>query len=143
MTPPCFFVFERCEPEDVVYRLDYKNGEESGAYFQLYRDYGWENCGRCLGWLYFRKSAAEADTEIFSDDSSRVDMVDHIVKTRMLPLLCIFFCCLLPNFVRSFESYIPTGFTVFFTVMLVVYLWLFLHCGRKLRALRLKYGEKR
>ena len=58
VTPPCFYVFERCEPEDVVYRLDYKNGEESGEYFQLFRDYGWENCGRCLGWLFFRKSAA-------------------------------------------------------------------------------------
>lgn len=22
---PCFYIFEKCEPEDVIYRLDFKN----------------------------------------------------------------------------------------------------------------------
>ena len=25
MTPPCFFRFEACQPQDVIYRLDYKD----------------------------------------------------------------------------------------------------------------------
>ena len=25
MTPPFFFTFEECTPEDVIYRLDYRN----------------------------------------------------------------------------------------------------------------------
>ena len=29
-------------PEEVIYRLDYKNNAETSNYFQLFRDYGWE-----------------------------------------------------------------------------------------------------
>ena len=29
MRPPCFFRFEKCEPEDVIYRLDFKNSSET------------------------------------------------------------------------------------------------------------------
>ena len=86
MIVPCFFIFESCTPEDVVYRLDYKNNTENSDYFQIFRDYGWEYVTHCTGWLYFRKPVSETDmeqdTEIFSDDSSRIDMVNHIVKTR-------------------------------------------------------------
>ena len=145
MTPPCFFLFERCAPEDVIYRLDYQNNKEGGDYFQIFRDYGWEPCGRCMGWLYFRKPAAQADSEqdgeLFSDNASRIDMVDHIVKTRTLPLLVIFLCCVIPNFMRSVRGGgdWSIGFTVFWSVMLLLYLILFLHCGGKLRALREKY----
>lgn len=146
---PCFFVFESCAPQDVVYRLDYKNNTENSDYFQIFQDYGWEYFNRCMGWLYFRKPLSEADTEkdaeIFSDDSSRLDMVEQIVKTRMLPLLIIFLCCVLPNFLRSMEESgaISNAFTVVFTVLLALYLYLFLHCGLKLQRLRKKYDGKR
>ena len=146
---PCFFIFENCTPEDVVYRLDYKNNTEKGDYLQIFKDYGWEYFNRCAGWLYFRKlvsnTDAEQDSEIFSDDASRVDMVNHIVKTRILPLLVIFFACLLPNFIRSVDGgYLSADvFTVVFSVLLLLYLYLFVHCGRKLHTLKEKYGNKR
>ncbi len=142
--PPCFYVFESCTPEDIVYRLDYKNNTESSDYFQLFQDYGWEYFNHCMGWLYFRKPVSETDTEqdveIFSDDVSRIDMVNHIVKTRMLPLLIVFFCCVMPNFIRS----IPFAdvITIIFTLLFLLYLYLFLHCGLKLRKLRKKYSKK-
>lgn len=41
MIPPCLYIFEKCTPEDVIYRLDYKNGAENANYFQLFTDYGW------------------------------------------------------------------------------------------------------
>ena len=142
--PPCFYVFESCTPEDVVYRLDYKNNTESSDYFQLFQDYGWEYFNRCMGWLYFRKPVSETDTEqdveIFSDDVSRIDMVNHIVKTRMLPLLIIFFSCVLPNFSRNIGF--ANGFTILFSILFLLYLYLFLHCGLKLRKLRKKYSKK-
>ena len=131
---PCFYIFESCAPEDVVYRLDYKNNTEDHDYLQIFHDYGWEYFNRCVGWLYFRKPVSNADTEqdseIFSDDASRVDMVNHIVKTRMLPLLVIFFACLLPNFIRSVEGSHPFAdvFTVILSVLLLIYLYLFVHC---------------
>ena len=87
----------------------------------------------------------EQDSEIFSDDASRVDMVNHIVKTRMLPLLVIFFACLLPNFIRSVEGSHPFAdvSTVILSVLLLIYLYLFVHCGFKLRMLKKKYGDNR
>ena len=147
---PCFFVFERCTPEDVVYRLHYKNDCGNGEYFQLFQDYGWTYFNRCMGWLYFRRPVSETDTaqeqEIFSDDASRVEMLRHIVRTRMLPLLVIFFACLLPNFINSVrraEGGVPfaDGFTVIFSVLVLVYLFLFVYCGGKLRRLKKKYEK--
>lgn len=145
MVPPCFFIFEKCTPEDVAYRLDYKNNEETSHYFQLFQDYGWESIGRCVGWLYFRKAVSEMnseqDGEIFSNNESRIDMIDHVIKTRLFPLLIIFLCCVLPNFIRSTESSDPIAivFTVLFAALSLLYVYLLVYCGLKLRKLRKKY----
>lgn len=145
MIPPCFYIFEKCTPEDVAYRLDYKNNAETSNYFQIFRDYGWEYIGRCVGWLYFRKPSSETDSEqdggIFSDNESRIDIINHVIKTRLLPILLIFLCCVLPNFFRSIETSDPiaTVFTVFFAVMTLLYLYLLIYCGLKLGKLRKKY----
>lgn len=145
MTPPCFFTFEECAPADVAYRLDYQNNTESSSYFQLFGDYGWEYIGRCVGWLYFRKPASETDSEqdseIFSDNQSRLDLINHVMKTRLLPILIIFLCCVVPNLFRSIGTSDPlsTAFAVFFAVMTLLYLYLLVYCGLKLRKLREKY----
>ena len=36
--------FKKCEPKDVVYRLDYCGAEagEKAEYIQMFQDYGWE-----------------------------------------------------------------------------------------------------
>lgn len=146
MTIPCFFTFEKCIPEEVAYRLDYQNNSETENYYQLFRDYGWEYIGRCVGWLYFRKSLSRMDSkhdgEIFSDNESRIDMINHVVKTRLLPILIIFLCCVLPNFIRSIETNdsIATVFTVFFAPITLIYIYLIVYCGLKLRKLRKKYS---
>ena len=148
MIPPCFYIFEKCAPEDVAYRLDYKNNAESSSYFQIFRDYGWEYVGRCFGWLFFRKSLAETDceqdNEIFSDNESRLDMINHVIKTRLLPCLIIFLCCVLPNLIRSIEDSdsFATVFTVVFSVLALIYLYLLIYCGLKLRKLRKKYRNE-
>ena len=145
MVIPCFYIFEACTPEDVIYRLDYRNNEEDSEYLQLFRDYGWEFCGQCAGWLYFRKSVSEMsleqEGEIFSDDASKVDMIDHIVKTRMLPLLIIFFACVIPQFFRALDRGV-SGWLIFWVTMLALYLYLFIHCGGKLRRLKAKYKNE-
>lgn len=58
---PYFYVFESCEPQDVVYRLDYKNNTEAGDYYQFFHNYGWEYFNRCMGWMYFRKPVSALD----------------------------------------------------------------------------------
>lgn len=146
---PCFYVFEECTPEDVVYRLDYKNGKQNSDYMQMFADYGWEYFTSCTGWLYFRKSAseihAENDGEIFSDSVTKTDMIEHVIKTRMIPIFVIFLCCILPNWIRAIMGHLDSSgyfFSIMFTVLMVVYLFLIIYCGLKLRKLRKKYHYK-
>ena len=143
MTVPCFYTFERGEPRDVIYRLDFTNNNEGGDYNRMLAEFGWENCGRCMGWIYWRRNADEMaderEGELFSDDASRLDMVKKVVQTRMLPLLVIFLCCVVPNLVRAIndELYGASGFFLgFFGVMFVLYVYLLTHCGVKLRRMR-------
>ena len=140
MVPPCFFYFEKCEPEDVIYRLDYRNNSETEDYMQILADYGWEYTGKCIGWLYFRKPASavntENDGELFSDNTSRTDMIQHIMKTRMVPLMVIFLCCVIPNALRIADDGISAFFAVFWLIMLSLYIYLLVHCGLKLKKLK-------
>ncbi len=145
MTPPCFYTFEETAPEDIVYRLDYQNKVADDDCKQLYADFGWEYAGKCIGWNYFRKSASDIDTEedseIFSDNPSKLEMLQKIIMTRMLPLMVIFLCCIVPNLLHIREGdtadYIITGL---FFVLAFLYIYLFIHCGTKLMKLKKKYG---
>lgn len=145
--PPCFYIFEECEPQHVVYRLDYKNNSEDREYFQLFSDYGWEYFASFAGWLYFRKPASEADTQqdmkIFSDDASRIEMINQILKTRLLPLVIVLFCCLVPSCIQSARETEPlaTVLTVIFSIFTLLYAYLSLHCGIKLQKLKDRYHK--
>ena len=72
----CYYHFERCEPEDVIYQLDY-NPEgiaHKAEYVQMFNDCGWEYLQDYLGYSYFRKAVSEngAEEEIFCDKESRL-----------------------------------------------------------------------
>ena len=102
MTGIGMYHFVECEPEDVVYQLDYnqeglKNKEE---YVQMFADCGWEYLQDAFGYSYFRKPAAEMDGEetIFCDEESRLEMMNRVFRGRLIPLIVIFCCCLLPQF---------------------------------------------
>ena len=145
--PPCFFIFEKCQPEDVIYRLDYKNKSETNDYFQIFKDYGWEYIGQCVGWLYFRKPLSETDCEqdreIFSDSESRIHMIDHVIKTRLLPIFIIYLVCVMPNFIRNMENMDSSAIilTILFAALTILYIFLLVYCGLKLRKMRNKYGN--
>ena len=143
MTPPCLYRFEACEPEDVIYRLDYRNSEQTEEYMQMVKDFGWEYFGQCLGWLYFRKPADAAesagDEELFSDSISRAEMVSHIVRTRLFPLLIIFLCGIIPNLLNAFGGRLGAAssfFGIVFSVMFLLYMYLIIHCSIKLKKIR-------
>jgi len=99
--------FVRCEPEDVVYQLDYNPTANKQEYLQIFRDCGWEYLQDYVGYSYFRKpaSAMQGEEAIFSDDASRLDMLRRIIKGRLLPLLLIFLLCVLPNLLRPVNAY--------------------------------------
>jgi len=105
MTGLGMYHFEECEPEDVVYQLDYnqeglKNKEE---YVQMFADCGWEYLQDAFGYSYFRKPASEmnGEEEIFCDEASRMEMMNRVFKGRLTPLIVIFCCCLLPQFLNA------------------------------------------
>ena len=121
--------FEQCQPETVVYQLDY-NTEGSAnkeEYVRMFADCGWEYIQEFVGFSYFRKRAAEMDgeEEIFSDDSSRLAMQDRIRKGRILPLVAIFLAVLLPQFIINLSNG-NYGISVLLGAVLAVYVAVFI-----------------
>ena len=148
MTFPCFYTFESCEPEDVIYRLDYKNSGQTSDYMQMAEDFGWEYFDQFMGWLYFRKPASSAETEedgeLFSDNESRVSLVSHVVKTRFLSLCVVFLCCVIPNLFRVFSrgfGVFDMVFSIFWIIMFALYVYLITYCGIKLKKIRSRYEQ--
>lgn len=125
--------FEKCEPEDVVYQLDYnpQGIDHKDEYVQMFRDCGWEYLQDYVGYSYFRKPVSEmnGDEEIFCDDSSRLDFMKRVFRCRIIPLIVIFFCIILPQilFQSSIGGILGKIFTGIFVVLGIIYLILFLH----------------
>ena len=86
--------FEKCEARDVVYQLDYnKEGlAHKEEYLQMFTDCGWEYIQDYADYSYFRKPVSEDGVaeEIFCDEDSRLQMMERVLKGRMLPLLVLF-----------------------------------------------------
>lgn len=81
--PFSVYTFEKCEPEDYVYQLDFKQAEQDSAeYLQLFEDCGWEYFYKFGDWYYFRKRKSEIDNEnvIFNDAASRAEMAKKVIK---------------------------------------------------------------
>lgn len=131
----CMYHFEKCQPEDVVYQLDFnpQGRSQQESYIQMFCDCGWEYLQDYVGYSYFRKPAAEmdGDEEIFCDDASRLDMMMRVLKGRMLPLLAIFFLCILPNIflLSHLDTPLSQVLTWIFIGLFVLYAVLFLRFG--------------
>lgn len=134
-TLPCFYTFEECEAEDVVYQLDYnEEGMKNKAeYVKMYEDCGWEYITDMAGYSYFRKSVSEmdGDEEIFSDDESKMDMIERVFKGRMIPTLVIFFAIIIPQLIvqgtiGELENWILFGL---FAVMFILYVVVIIKFG--------------
>lgn len=135
---PCFYTFEECRPEDVVYKLDFNPLEnaEKDRYIKMYSDYGWEYMQDLNEFSYFRKPAGDAsdeDMEIFSDDGSRFHMVERIFKRKMIPLLVIFFLCVQPQLwlfsLRMDTSRGDIVVAVLWIIVFLLYIWIFIKFG--------------
>lgn len=126
---PGIYFFEKCEPEDVVYQLDYnQNGRrEKDEYVQMFEDCGWEYITDFVGYSYFRKTAEEmnGDEMIFCDDDSRVEMINRVFKGRMIPLIVLFVLVIAPMFVFSIlhnDAGEFTGFAILMGAVGVLYI---------------------
>lgn len=100
--------FEKCEPEDVIYRLDYnpEGNVNKDEYTRMFADCGWEYIQEFSQFSYFRKRAAEMDGEedIFNDEAAHLVLMKRMLTGRMLPLFVIFAAVLLPQFALSLSK---------------------------------------
>ena len=122
--------FEKCEPQDVIYQLDYnKEGlKHKEEYVKMFEDCGWEYLQDFADYSYFRKPASEmaGSEEIFCDDSSRLQMMDRVFKGRVLPLLILFSCVLIPCLIRDLSEK-EYALVPLLAALIVLYLWAFIH----------------
>lgn len=89
------YTFEKCQPEQVSYQLDFYPMEksESSSYLQLFKDCGWEHITDFNSFSYFRKAHSEiesdAEFEIYNDAAGKLAMVNRILRLRLVPVLLL------------------------------------------------------
>ena len=143
------YIFEKCQPEQVSYQLDFypMKKSERASYLQLFKDCGWEHITDFNGFSYFSKpySQIESDTEfeIYNDATSKLDMLYRILRLRLVPallLLAIHIPFLLKLLNRSnaygLWSFLAVGLDIFLSLILllmVVYIsWKLWHKKKEL-----------
>ena len=115
------YTFEKCQPEQVSYQLDFypMKKSERASYLQLFNDCGWEHITDFNGFSYFRKlhSGIESDAEfeIYNDAAGKLAMVKRILTRRMLPILLLFLA-LLP----VFSKFVTGGSSFSWEMFLIV-----------------------
>ena len=138
---PGIYTFKRCEKEDYIYQLDFPDlGNNSKRdYVRMFEDCGWEYLFDFVQFSYFRiKKDDHKEQSIFTDDESKIEMIDKIFKRRMLPIMIIFFAVLVPNMTYSinFDSSVSVVLSVIFLLLMVLYIVLITSCGFKLKKLK-------
>ena len=115
------YTFEKCQPEQVSYQLDFypMKKSERASYLQLFKDCGWEHITDFNGFSYFRKlhSGIESDAEfeIYNDAAGKLAMVKRILTRRMFPILLLFLA-LLP----VFSKFVSGGSSFSWELFLIV-----------------------
>ena len=117
------YSFEKCQPEQVSYQLDFypMKKSERASYLQLFKDCGWEHITDFNGFSYFRKAHSEiesdAEFEIYNDATGKLDMVHRILRLRVLPVL-FFLLMLIPLFLKLLsERDVFSGLVFLLTIM--------------------------
>lgn len=80
------YKFERGEPRNEVYRLDFKTGDrDRDHYLQLFADAGWQHVGAMGGWQYFRKEAETGEApEIYTDAASKLQKYGRVLLVLVI-----------------------------------------------------------
>ncbi|MBR3000933.1 MAG: hypothetical protein IKF39_08015, partial [Oscillospiraceae bacterium] len=83
--------------------------------------------------------------ELFSDAVSKIDQLSKIVRTRMMPMICIFLCAVVPNALRYLDGeYVGLwgqAFGFIFGLLFGLYMVMFIYFAVKLKKLRNRYRE--
>ena len=143
------YTFEKCQPEQVSYQLDFYPMEKSerASYLQLLKDCGWEHITDFNSFSYFRKAHSEiesaAEFDIYNDTTNKLDMVNRILRLRLVPVLLLLaihipFLFILLDRSNTFDlwKFLAVGLDIFLSLILllmVVYIsWKLWHKKKEL-----------
>ena len=127
------YTFEKCQPEQVSYQLDFYPMEKSerASYLQLFKDCGWEHITDFNSFSYFRKVHSEiesdAEFEIYNDATNKLDMVNRILRLRLVPVLLLLAIHILLLFMlldrsNTFDlwKFLVVGLDIFLSLILLL-----------------------
>lgn len=127
------YTFEKCQPEQVSYQLDFYPMEKSerSSYLQLFKDCGWEHITDFNSFSYFRKAHSEvesaAEFEIYNDATNKLDMVNRILRLRLVPVLLLLAIHILLLFMlldrsNTFDlwKFLVVGLDIFLSLILLL-----------------------
>lgn len=136
--------FEKCEPENVKYRLDYNKASvnDKEGYLQMFKDCGWEYIFNKFGYSYFRKKEepGDKDREIFSDSRSKIEMMERVIKSRgiilgLLYIMEIFFLVFSLGQVAAGRTAYIAEFLIY-SFLTVLYTGMFVKMYRKYKEIK-------
>jgi len=79
------YTFARGEPQDWVYRLDFRPDRDLPQYLQFVQGAGWQYIGSVASWLYFRLSAgADQPTELYTDPEGKIAKYRRVICVILL-----------------------------------------------------------
>lgn len=149
VTLPGVYHFKKSEPTNMIYRIDFnpQKKENRESYLQMFKDYGWEYIQDLNEFSYFCKLDDGTDDDIFNDNESRIEMLERINSRKVMPLLVIFLCCIIPQGMRmiiggDFSDPVSIAFYILWIVVMFMYIVIITRCAVGFNRLRKKYDIK-
>jgi hypothetical protein len=142
----CIYTFEKTEPADMTVRLEYSDVplKTRPDYEAMMNDYGWECLHAGTGWNYFAKptDSKPANNELFTDDASRLAMIQRIFRKRYAVLFLLLVFLIVPYIVVSGLGRGMNAALVAFIVLAGIYVFALVYCGVGFRRLLRKHELK-
>lgn len=146
VTNPGIYSFNIGVPQNIIYRIDFNPQRRSDrdSYLQMFEDYGWKYLQDMNEFSYFCKVDDGSDDEILSDNQSRIEMLERIFRRKMIPILVIFLCCVVPQVFRvplvaSVSNIAAIILYGIFVVLAFLYIYIISRCTIGFRRLKNKY----
>ncbi len=134
----CGWVFRKGPPQDVVYRIDFRNRDD--GYKRLFEDAGWECAGGVAGWHYWRRKAvAGVADEIFTDNESKIGKYRRVLMLLAVGIMPLTVMLLLSGPERFLSGLSQPTMLVFGTLITLgypMYLYAALGLYKRIRTLR-------
>ena len=88
------YIFEETEPGEYQVRIELLDNApthaESESYIRFVEETGAEQVASWINWVYFRKKTANGPFELFSDNSSRIKMLNRVLSLlTTLGIMCL------------------------------------------------------